>query len=104
MRSSQLRIILIIGINMVYRYDKEFVKRLMIGRCTDEEKLIFNRWIEQAQYQEEIEWMKNIWEENFDDSMLILGMEEKILGSLIERIYCSSGVKKNTQSEEDSNC
>ena len=87
-KSLQFRINLIISTNMVYHFDKEFVKRLMIGKCTNTEKVFFNKWIDQTENLGEILWMKKIWEDIAEEDVLFLGLEDRILNNLMSKISC----------------
>ena len=81
-------------------FDKEFLLRFIQGRCSEEERANFLQWLENVEDQDEISWMKEKWERPDDRRHKILGAEERILNSLLQRIETDSkGTRQRVQNK-----
>jgi ferric-dicitrate binding protein FerR (iron transport regulator) len=77
-------------------FDKKFLQRFVQGECSEGERANFLRWLENVEDQDEISWMKEKWELPCDNEHKILGAEERILSSLLERIQSETNGNKPT--------
>lgn len=67
-------------------FDRIFISKFLRGSCSDEEKAAFQAFLKRADTNEEIEWMRQIWENPEIEANNLLGVEDRIYRNVAKLI------------------
>lgn len=79
---------------MSAQYDRDFLRRLSNKTCSDKEKSDFFLWLQDHPELKEEAGMKEIWDNDWVNSNIVLGAEEKIWASLRQLMASYESTKR----------